>query len=167
MGKDDIKRAGDVLEHLFGSEKAGEARRYASFFSNWDQLVGPQLAGHFKPKDIEKGVLIVETDHPGWLQMFQMSKERILRSIHSEYPELEIKNLRCILGNPAEKEKEAREQESRSADQGQEESGENEPGGQGEAPRQGEESAAPENSRLHRELEKLRRHIEERDESDS
>jgi hypothetical protein len=168
MDSDNIKKAGDILEHLLGKEKAGEAGRYYSFFSRWDQIVGPELSGHSKPRDIEKGVLIVETDHPGWIQMFQMSKERILRKVREEYPELGIKNMRIILGNPAEKEREAKREEvehseASDAPDSSTEASEYRGGNQGSE----QEEYDSRKDRLYSELEKLRRRVEERSEERS
>jgi hypothetical protein len=165
MDSDNVKKAGELLERLLGKQAAGEARSYHSFFSRWDELVGPELSGHSQPRDIEKGVLIVQTDHPGWLQMFQMSKERILRKIRKEYPELDIKNLRIILGNPVERESgEAQPHSEASSTEAQEHEGERSSRAEGS-----QEERSPDidtNSRLHNELEKLRKHIEQRDRED-
>jgi hypothetical protein len=39
----------------------------------------------------------VEVDHPGWLQMLHMKKDRILRQITKEFPDLSVENLQMRL----------------------------------------------------------------------
>ena len=164
MDSENIKKAGELLEHLLGKQKAGEAGTYYSFFSHWDQLVGPELSGHSKPKDIEKGVLIIQTDHPGWMQMFQLSKERILRNIRKKYPELGIKNLRIILGNPVEQQRAGDETKTspEQSKESEEDTAERQDSAETSAADDTEGPPVDQSSRLYTELEKLRRRVEER-----
>ena len=41
------------------------------------KIDGSQLADHSKILDLKNGILIVETDHPGRIQLFQMYKNYI------------------------------------------------------------------------------------------
>lgn len=55
--------------------------------------LGNQLADHSNVIDLKNGILIVETDHPGRLQMLQMHKRYILEGLRRRVPNLEIKNI--------------------------------------------------------------------------
>jgi hypothetical protein len=59
--------------------------------------VGTDLASHSQPVDIRNEALLVEVDHPGWLQMLHMKKERILRQIAKKFPDLTVQNLQMRL----------------------------------------------------------------------
>ncbi|MFQ3619784.1 MAG: DUF721 domain-containing protein [Spirochaetales bacterium] len=94
MGKDkDIVRAGEILQELFSHLNYEEGQTYVSFFSDWVNLVGIDLACHVTPLDIQRRVLVCEVDHPGWIQLFQIKKSRILHRIQRQHPSLEIRDV--------------------------------------------------------------------------
>ena len=88
--RDDIQKAGDVLKDLFNHLNFKEGQAYVSFFSDWLDLVGVDLACHVRPIDIRRKALVLEVDHPGWMQMFQLKQKRILHRIQKKHPSLEI-----------------------------------------------------------------------------
>lgn len=55
--------------------------------------LGTQLADHSRIVDLKNGILFVETDHPGRLQLLQMHKRYILEGLHRRVTDLEIKNI--------------------------------------------------------------------------
>lgn len=55
--------------------------------------VGERLAGNTRVVDLKNGVLLVETDHPGWIQYLKMYQKFILNGLKMEIPELNIKSL--------------------------------------------------------------------------
>lgn len=94
MGKlDDIQKAGDILKELFGHLNFQEGEAYVSFFSDWMDLVGVDLACHVRPVDIRRNALLLEVDHPGWMQMFQLNQKRILHRIQKKHPSLRITSI--------------------------------------------------------------------------
>ena len=95
--RDEFSRAGDVLKNVFDKIVPDEAENYSRFFSGWDKIVGPELSMHVRPKEIINGSLILETDHPGWIQRMRMNQERYLKDIQKSYPELEIRKLRVVM----------------------------------------------------------------------
>jgi hypothetical protein len=48
-------------------------------------------------KDVRHGIVLVEVDHPGWIQMIQLKRREICRTLQRTYPALGIDDLRCIL----------------------------------------------------------------------
>jgi len=54
---------------------------------------GSQLADHSRILEIKNNILIVETDHPGRIQLFQMYKNYIINGINRKLPELNIKDI--------------------------------------------------------------------------
>ena len=92
-----MKKAQDILKSLLDNYSVQEGETYHSFFRSWTRIAGQDAASHSKVKDIRAGVVIVEVDHPGWIQMIQMKKNPILKKIQQLYPELGIKDLRLHL----------------------------------------------------------------------
>lgn len=55
--------------------------------------IGERLAGNTRVIDLKNGVLLVETDHPGWIQYLNMCKKFILKGLKMALPELKISTL--------------------------------------------------------------------------
>lgn len=45
--------------------------------------VGEKLAAHSRVIDLKNGVLLIEADHPGWIQLLQLNKAFILKGLKS------------------------------------------------------------------------------------
>jgi len=91
------KGAAEILQNYFNAHQIEMAGEYHSFFSSWKDLAGIDLAAHSKPRDIKNDVLIVEADHPGWMQMITMKKREILREVRRRFPQIRIKDVRVVL----------------------------------------------------------------------
>jgi predicted nucleic acid-binding Zn ribbon protein len=97
MDDPEFRPAGDVLKELFEKMLPASSEGYGRLFGGWNRIVGEEMAFHAAPKDVVRGSLVVETDHPGWKQRLLMEKERILAVLARQYPELEIRKLRVVL----------------------------------------------------------------------
>jgi len=103
-------KAGEIISELF-RERFGEkfmenARSTTGLFSSWNQVVAevwlrtekntgsepelPPAAVHSRIRELERGVLIVETDHPGWIQILQTKQTALLSAVQRRYPDLDI-----------------------------------------------------------------------------
>jgi hypothetical protein len=92
-----MERAGDLLNAFFRFHNIAGGDEYVSFFSSWHEIVGTDLAAHTQPIDIRGEALVVEVDHPGWMQMLQLQKDRILQRISAHYNQLGVSNLHMKL----------------------------------------------------------------------
>jgi predicted nucleic acid-binding Zn ribbon protein len=95
-----MKKAGDILKVLMErieSEKGTAYRQSVQVFREWDRIVGEKLAAHSTVRDLENGFLVVDIDHPGWLQLLQMKEREIVNRIRKFYPELELKGLKLYI----------------------------------------------------------------------
>ena len=103
-----MRKAGDIISELF-KERFGDnfmenARAASSLFSSWAQIVTgvwprnieadiPAAAVHSRIRELEQGVLLVEADHPGWIQILQTKQADLLAAVQRKYPE---QNIRAI-----------------------------------------------------------------------
>lgn len=55
--------------------------------------LGERLAGNTRVIDLRNGVLLVESDHPGWIQYLRMYQKYILNGLKMNLPKLNITNL--------------------------------------------------------------------------
>jgi len=91
-----MRRAGDILSALFDEGTLKKAKNYGELFS--PELWGSLLEGiglsqgipHSKIAELEKTVLQVEADHPGWIQLLQTKQKSLLETIQRRFPELSL-----------------------------------------------------------------------------
>jgi len=88
-----IKDIGSLLAAFFDEEKLRRGGRYAQFFESWKAVVGEHLASHSRVVDLEKGILIVEADHPGWIQLLQLRQTQALNALTMRFPDLPIRGI--------------------------------------------------------------------------
>ncbi len=90
-----MKKAGDLVRQIM--DNISDSEKYVGIFKKWSDLVGSEFAAHANIKDIEQGYIVVEVDHPGWMQKFQLMERKILKKVQKYYTELEIKGIKLFL----------------------------------------------------------------------
>lgn len=61
--------------------------------SNRNPNEGQNLSDHTSVVDLKNGVLLVEADHPGWIELLQLHKRYILNGLRMENSSLGIENI--------------------------------------------------------------------------
>jgi len=84
------RKASDLLSAILTPELADKAGSWSKFFGSWKQVAGENLAAHSRPVDLRNGVVFVEAEHPGWIQLLQMSQDSLLARLKRSFPELSI-----------------------------------------------------------------------------
>ncbi len=84
------KSARELITRLFRSVDNPAGRQYVALHQNWQSLVGFDLAAHSEPVDIKRNALVVELDHPGWMQILQLQEKELLARVQREFPELKV-----------------------------------------------------------------------------
>jgi hypothetical protein len=96
-----MRKAGDVLASLF-YEKFDpaflkKARKTAGLFSSWEAITAEAAiaaaASHSRISELERGILLIEVEHPGWRQILQAEQDKLLHAAQRRYPELEIRGI--------------------------------------------------------------------------
>src|SRR5574344_183851 len=54
---------------------------------------GQNLYEHSRIVDFKNGMLLIEADHPGWIQLLQMHKQYILNGLNKASPDLHINTI--------------------------------------------------------------------------
>lgn len=89
----EFKKASEIISTLFNGLNINQMEQSNLFIKNWKEIVGDKIASHSSIIDVDRGVVIVEVDHPGWSQQIQFKKKQILYNLSKNFPELNIKNL--------------------------------------------------------------------------
>jgi hypothetical protein len=111
---DFMKTAGDILSALFDKGFVEKAQGYSRFFDSWTDITAKNgiaaAADHSQIKDLDRGVVLIEIDHPGWKQVLQTKQSKLLNDFRIRFPQLDISGISLMLGSG--KPQEARETES-------------------------------------------------------
>jgi hypothetical protein len=99
-----MRSVGDVLSAIFDEDLMKKARGYSAFFSCWKELTaknGIAAAGdHSWVKSMERGLVWIEVDHPGWKQILQTKESDLLSDFRQRFPEMDISGISIMLCRP-------------------------------------------------------------------
>ena len=116
LGMSDSFQKVDSLVSSFFSGLGNSMNEVDKTISVWKEVLSSiksnhidnsQLIDHSKIVDFKNGILIVETDHPGRIQLFQMYKNYIQTGINRKLPALGVKNIVFKLKKDEKKEEKA------------------------------------------------------------
>ena len=93
-------RAGELLKEVLTRARVDPEAPQTRIYQTWDQILGADLAGRARLRDIDRGRLLVEVDHPAWMQLIQMRQRTILRRVQRQFPVLGVKRLHLVVGAP-------------------------------------------------------------------
>lgn len=60
--------------------------------ANMEITLGEKLANNSHVVDLKNGVLLIETNHSGWIQYLKMYQKFILKGLNNKLPDLKIKS---------------------------------------------------------------------------
>ena len=102
-GEQNIVSAADMITSVFSNLDKKTLEESGKLIDTWKRVVskvrssgrdyGEQLCAHTNPVQFEKGVLLVEADHPGWIQILQLYSKFILTGLQRAVPELGVTTL--------------------------------------------------------------------------
>ena len=99
MADSRIKSASEILSAFFDRDLVKQGEYYALFDRSWRSIAGARLAPHTRPVEIRHGVLFVETEHQGWMQLLQLQQDRMLEEIQRRFPDLGVRSMAFRLGD--------------------------------------------------------------------
>jgi predicted nucleic acid-binding Zn ribbon protein len=97
-----MKTAGDILSALFDERMMKKAQGYSRLFDSWTDITQKNgiaaAADHSRIKELDKGILLIETDHPGWKQIIQTKQSKLLNDFRRRFPDMNISGISLMLG---------------------------------------------------------------------
>lgn len=117
------RNVNDILNSLFENISKKELNNVMNMKKGWKSVVssikskknksiGEILEAHSRPVELKNNILLIETDHPGYIQTLQMYNSYILKGINYKFPELNIKTLSYRLKGSNIKIKECKKEEN-------------------------------------------------------
>ncbi|MDR2793443.1 MAG: DUF721 domain-containing protein [Treponema sp.] len=100
-----MKKAGDLLSLFFDEYTAYNTRRISKVFTSWAAIAKeqriPAAVDHAKIVELERNIVFIEADHPGWIQILQTKQQELLESFRQRFPELTISGISFRLSKGA------------------------------------------------------------------
>jgi len=99
MNNDNVMTASEMISRVFTNITKDDLEKGNKVISSWRKIVesikpnGQNIAAHSSIVDLKNGVLLIEADHPGWIQLLQMHKKYILTGLNRSVKELKIDTL--------------------------------------------------------------------------
>ena len=104
-----MKTAGTILSTFFHNDFVKKAHRYSELFDSWEDITAKNgiaaAATHSRVKELQKGILLIEMDHPGWKQLIQTKQTKILNDFRNRFPEMKISSMSLVLGKSDQSDK--------------------------------------------------------------
>jgi hypothetical protein len=88
-----VRKASDLLGALLSPAVRDKADAWTRFSGFWKNAAGENLAAHSRVADVRNGIVFVEAEHPGWIQLLQMRQDTILDAVAGTFPELGISGI--------------------------------------------------------------------------
>jgi predicted nucleic acid-binding Zn ribbon protein len=92
-----MRKIGDLLREYIEEMGWPLEDPYSPIFQDWPSVAGKDFSQHSRPIDVSDGVLLVEVDHPGWLQMFLLKKPELLEAARKTAPKAALSGMRARL----------------------------------------------------------------------
>jgi predicted nucleic acid-binding Zn ribbon protein len=94
-----VKKVGDLLKEYLREKGWLSGSPYDPLFSEWPKIAGESLARHTRLVDVQKGILLVEVDHPGWLQMLKLRQAGLLEAARRAAPQAAVDGIKARVGS--------------------------------------------------------------------
>jgi hypothetical protein len=89
-----MRKVGDLLSAIIDEKMIHKAQGYSKLFSSWAFITKKYgiaaAADHSRIRELDRNVLLVEADHPGWIQILQTKGHKLLADLQSQFPDLAI-----------------------------------------------------------------------------
>lgn len=81
---DDPEPISDVLGGLLADQGWRERAAIGAVFGRWDQIVGPDLAGHTRPESFADGEVVVRADSTAWATQVRLLAPTLVKRLNEE-----------------------------------------------------------------------------------
>jgi predicted nucleic acid-binding Zn ribbon protein len=98
-----MKKIGDILNAFFDEKTLEKAKEYGKLFSpsSWETLTKKcglaAAVSHSRIVSLEHAIVLVEADHPGWIQLLQTRQNELLNGIRELLPGMDIHGISFML----------------------------------------------------------------------
>jgi hypothetical protein len=92
-----MRKVGDLLSIIIDEKMIHKAQGYSKLFASWAWITKKHgiaaAADHSRIRELDRNILLVEADHPGWIQMLQTREHKLLADLRDQFPDLGISGI--------------------------------------------------------------------------
>jgi hypothetical protein len=89
-----MRKVGDLLSQIIDEKMIHKAHGYSKLFASWAWITKKHgiaaAADHSRIRELDRNILLVEADHPGWIQILQTKEHKLLADLQGQFPDLGI-----------------------------------------------------------------------------
>jgi predicted nucleic acid-binding Zn ribbon protein len=89
---------GDLLARVLNRKGLGAKLEAASVLTEWESLVGPQIAAVTRPQRVSEGVLFVGVANSPWLMELNLMKADLMRRLNAGKGDGRIRQIVFVMG---------------------------------------------------------------------
>ncbi len=93
---------GESLGPLARRLGAPEPAVLTAVFTEWDELVGAQVATHVRPLSLTAGALVIGADHPGWATQLRFLSGDLLARLNGRLGPGQIERIEVRVMRPGQ-----------------------------------------------------------------
>jgi predicted nucleic acid-binding Zn ribbon protein len=90
-------RLSDALRTALGRLPATVGLVHYPLWTEWERVVGPQIALHARPLRLRRGLLVVEVDGPEWMQELRYLKRELRERLNATVTGAPVRDLFFVL----------------------------------------------------------------------
>lgn len=101
---EEFRNFNSIISSTFKNIQLYQVEKADSVLNVWKKILlsiksytnpneGQNLADHSKVVDLKNGILLIEVDHPGWIELLQLHKKYIMIGLKRNLPDINIKTL--------------------------------------------------------------------------
>jgi predicted nucleic acid-binding Zn ribbon protein len=92
--RDDPQTLGTAIGKLLSDQGWKEQAAVGSVFSNWEEIVGSDLAAHTRPDGFTEGELVIAADSTAWATQVRLLASMLVRRLNAELGEGTVKRVK-------------------------------------------------------------------------
>ncbi|MDA8047949.1 MAG: DUF721 domain-containing protein [Actinomycetota bacterium] len=100
-GEQDPRKVSELLDRTTRRLGGPSSSTTSTVFARWEQIVGPDIAGHARPVSVHRGVLVLAVDHPAWATQLRYMTADLLSRIAAATQAAEVTDIQLrVVGHP-------------------------------------------------------------------
>ena len=65
-------------------------------FSDWAQVVGPDIGAHSTPQSLHEGILTIQTSSTAWATQLTIIEAQVLKTVQDAFPGAQVSALKIL-----------------------------------------------------------------------
>ena len=95
-GIEDPQPLDEILSELISTRDWQQGLAEGSLFSDWAQVVGPDIGAHSTPQSLHEGILTIQTSSTAWATQLTIIEAQVLKTVQDAFPSAQVNALKIL-----------------------------------------------------------------------